>query len=58
MANAIKCYKDKGNEVLLSTIVNWGMPAFATSYNDLFIYIKESVKESERRPEHSELTTN
>jgi hypothetical protein len=36
-------------EVLLSTIINWCLPSLASAYNDLYVYIQDSVRESELR---------
>lgn len=48
--SSIQGFKDKRSEVLLSTILNWVLPTLATTYNDLFIYIKTSVSEAKGRP--------
>ncbi len=41
---AINRYKNHQSEVLLSTIINWVMPTFAMTYNDLFVYINQSLR--------------
>lgn len=39
----------------MSTLINWAMPSLATSYNDLFVYIKLVMKEQENKQENQEL---
>jgi hypothetical protein len=41
----IKRFIEKGNEVLVSTILNWVMPSICTAYNDLFIFIAKYSRE-------------
>ena len=47
LSSGIQRFRESRVEVLLSTIINWCLPSLASAYNDLYVYIQDSIRESE-----------